>query len=207
MPMQFSTGSLRYIAADFSRRLGAAWAPSVRIVPGVSCYYSPFLHRVSMGAELLNRASTATSLAILAHEVGHACQPELRQRRWCLWLLLVCIILACLPALAAVWVNLHGPAGMYLAIAPMSLIPVSYFLTAKYMETQENNLELEFDADVRSAELVGREAALAAMVEYADLFTEGYTTPVGKLRYDRLHTARLSPKDAPGISQKAMLAL
>lgn len=206
MPKRLSPATLQHIAAGFSRRLGASWAPSVRIVPGVNCYYNPFRHRVSMGAELLKRASTATSLAILAHEVGHACQPELRQRRWCLWALLACIILACLPVVAAIWVDLHGPAGVFLAIAPMLLIPVSYFLTAKYMETQDNTLELEFDADARSAELVGREAALAAMVEFSELFTDGYTTPAGKLRYDRLRTARLFPTDAQGRHQEAMLA-
>jgi hypothetical protein len=178
---------LRYLSRDYSRRLGARRAPRVRITSGPKCSYHPFLNLISMSAELLERGSAETCQAILAHEVGHSVQPELRQRAWCLWGYIACIVYSCLPLLAVVWTGVQGMAGYVLVMSSLPIIPVIFWLTMKHNETFEtSSIALELEADQYSAHLVGREAAYNAFVEYSMLFCYGMTDKVGELRLDRL---------------------
>lgn len=178
---------LRYFARNYSRRLGAHRAPSVRITRGPQCSYHPFFHRISISAELLERASVETCQAVLAHEVGHSIQPELRQRAWCTWGYIACLIYSCLPLLAVIGTGTQGMAGYFLAMCSLPIIPVIFWLTLKHNETYEtSSLVLELEADQYAAQLVGHEAAYLAFVEYGMLFCNGMTDQVGALRLERL---------------------
>lgn len=202
MSMSLNLELLRHFARDYSRRLGARRAPRVRITKGPRCSYHPFLNLISISAELLERGSPETCKAILAHEVGHSVQPELRQRAWCLWGYIACIIYSCLPMLAVIWTGIEGAAGYMLAVSSLPVIPVIFWLTMKHNESFETSaVALELEADQYSAKLVGPEAAYNAFVEYSMLFCEGMTDDVGLLRLERLMKPWLNRPTRPAGSR------
>jgi Zn-dependent protease with chaperone function len=192
---------LRRLAKEYSHRLGASWAPRVRITPGAQCSYTPFFHRISIGAELVKHASVDTCKAVLAHEVGHSVQPELRRRAWCLWGALACMIYSCLPLLVLLWTGIEGMTGYFLVMCSLPVIPVVCWLSIVLNESYlKSPLELELEADQYAAVLVGHQRAYEAFVEYSELFCDGMTDKVGQVRLNRLSQPWLNPLPARKVS-------
>ena len=200
MSQSLNIEQLRDLARDYSLRLGASRAPSVRITRGSQCSYTPALHRISLGADLVELASPDTCKAVLAHEVGHSVQPELRQRGWCLWGAAACLVYSCLPVLLLLWTGTNGSAAYYLVLASVPVIPVVYWLVTLLNESYAKSaLDLELEADQYSAELVGHQVAYNALIEFTELFGDGTFNHVGEIRLSRLRQPWLNTLPARKI--------
>jgi Zn-dependent protease with chaperone function len=172
---------LELLAGRYARQLGASRPPTVRVIPGYACFYSPLHHCIAMGADVLDRATRATTEAILAHEVGHSVQPDatwVRLRAFALapgFLLQAVSVLLLLLGLP-----LAAASGVFLGFGVLcwSMTPRS--------DSFERFVAREVDADRRGALLLGSARMADALREYLALFESGRQTRSTEIRLRRL---------------------
>lgn len=173
---------LQQLTKQYSRQLGALRAPELEVGPGRRCVYSMVTHRVTLGIEVLTQASPETRRAILAHEVGHAAEPELQLWHWSLRALPV----VCALSIATLLWDQLAHLELFLTCFFTPILLVLYLWFYPDSSNEARTLRLEVSADKRAARLVGAAACLQAMDEYGRLFTGGKAGKVGQYRRQQL---------------------
>lgn len=187
--MTTSLHELERAAREFSERLGARCAPTLRIVAGHHCRYTAHLHCISMGEEALRALDADSIRAILAHEVGHATQREsaLERIRYRIggWGIVMVALAAVLAVFNCGWVAVGaGALGTPMLWWHASALPPMHFAKV---------LARELDADARAASLVGAHSVAHALFEYGERFAPGPMGPMTRLRLLRLKELGASP--------------
>ena len=140
-----------------------------------------------MGEAVLRTFSAETVRAILAHEVGHAAQPESARERLRMLLGLPALMLVASATILAAF-GFEGAGASLGAIgAPM----LCWHVAGPAVRDFEKALARELDADERAARIVGAEAVAHALMDYARQFAPGPMQPMTRLRL--LHLRTLDP--------------
>jgi len=191
---------LQHLVDKYTKRLGGRFAPRLRLVPGPECSYNPITHRIHIGMDVIMQTEGSTWKAIIAHEVGHSQQLELRLTRWLTWgLLTLCLLISSIPTVTRL-LGIEGFTSNWTVLAAgLPWLPV---LHAKLKgRSEEDRMRLEYDADARAVELVGKETACNALIEYTRVFSGGDLGHEGALRLARMRCLDFSEDSAsPAIA-------
>lgn len=182
------TAKLQKLVNSYSRQLGPSRPPRVRIVPGPSCSYTPIMHRVSIGEDVIAAASVDTCRVIIAHEVGHSHQKDLRQIRVQFWTMVVTCLSAIMLMSVSLLMGWYKNVAWSVCSSLLCWVPFIYLTLTKvsYSESEFENINREFDADDCAGRLVGYRAAYNALIEYGELFGGGYIDKSVQVRLEKL---------------------
>lgn len=186
MAKSLKNEALQHLVDKYTKRLGGRFAPRLRLVPGLECYYNPVLHRIYIGTDVIMHTDGPTWKAIIAHEVGHSQQSKLRRLRWTMWCLMtLCLLVTSLPTLARL-AGVEGfSSGWTMLAGALPWLPVIHS-KLKGGRQEKDHLDLEYDADAQAVALVGKETACNALIEYTRVFSGGDLGREGSLRLERM---------------------
>jgi Zn-dependent protease with chaperone function len=169
------------LVKTFALRMGAKRIPATRIGPGSHCSYSPLYHLITVGADVLEQASPATTEAIIAHEVAHSVQPCAKLERIRRLMLLPGLGLQVLAVLLLLF-------GFSRTCGASTLLGFSllWWSLSHPSDSFHSYLSRELDADLRAAQLLGAARMASALEEYGRLFGPGQRERAVRIRLNCL---------------------